>query len=213
MFDEFYEELARVGIVPVVVLERLEDAAPLAHALVAGGLNAAEVTFRTPHAAASIAAMREAEPQMLVGAGTVVNMQQAREALDAGARFVVSPGYASDIVGCVLERGIPALPGTLTPSEVMAAEQQGLFVTKFFPASNFGGLDTIKALAAPFAQHRFMPTGGVSPENVGSYLECPSVIACGGTWMVKPALFAQGDFSRVEELAREAAGIVAQLRA
>ena len=207
MFEGFYSTLEQLGIMPVVMLENVEDAAPLAHALVAGGLPAAEVTFRTPCAAACIDAMREAEPQMCVGAGTVTDIAQADEALRRGAQFIVSPGLSTPVVAHILEAGIPALPGTVTPSEVMAAEALGLYVTKFFPAAQFGGLGTITALSAPFRRHRFMPTGGISPHNVRDYLACPAVIACGGTWMVKPQLFADGDFSRVEQLAREAAAL------
>lgn len=210
MFDEFYQGLETLGIMPVVVLDRVEDAAPLAHALVAGGLPAAEVTFRTACAAECIAAMRAAEPDMLVGAGTVLDRAQADQAMAVGAQFVVSPGLSEAVVAHVLEQGIPAIPGTVTPTDVMAAHALGLGVTKFFPAGPFGGLDTIRALAAAFVGHRFMPTGGVSLANVAEYLAEPSIIACGGTWMVKPALFADGDFARVESAARDAARIVAQ---
>lgn len=211
MFESFYEQLAALGVVPVVVLDRVEDAAPLAHALVAGGLPAAEVTFRTPVAADCIATMREAEPDMIVGAGTVLSIDQAELAIANGARFVVSPGFSEPLVKRVLELEVPALPGTVTPSEVMAARQLGLTVTKFFPAANFGGLTTIKALGGPFPTHRFMPTGGVDAGNLKNYLTCPNIIACGGTWMVKQSLFANGSFEAVERLAREAATIVKSL--
>ena len=212
MFEDFYAKLWNEGVVPVVIVERIEDAVPLAHALVAGGLNSAEVTFRTPCAAGAIATMRAAEPGMLVGAGTVVNIAQVDAAIQAGAQFVESPGLAQAVVSRSLAQGVPALPGAVTPTEIMAARAMGLEATKFFPAETFGGLSALKALAAPFAEHRFVPTGGVNAVNLAEYLAHPSIVACGGTWMVKPSLFADGDFSRVEELAREAAEIVRSVR-
>ena len=212
MFESFYEELEGLGIVPVVVLEKVEDAAPLAHALMAAGMKSAEVTFRTACAAECIAAMAEAEPEMCVGAGTVLTVEQVERAREAGARFIVSPGFNPDVVKHCIELDLPVLPGTVTPSEVTAAVNLGLKVTKFFPAAQYGGLNTIKALGAVFGGHRFMPTGGVSTGNVEEYLSDPVIIACGGTWMVKPALFADGDFSKVEQTAREAMEVVAQVR-
>ena len=212
MFESFYEELEGLGIVPVVVLEKVEDAAPLAHALMAAGMKSAEVTFRTACAAECIAAMAEAEPEMCVGAGTVLTVEQVERAREAGARFIVSPGFNPDVVKHCIELDLPVLPGTVTPSEVTAAVNLGLKVTKFFPAAQYGGLNTIKALGAVFGGHRFMPTGGVSTGNVEEYLSDPVIIACGGTWMVKPALFADGDFSKVEQVAREAMDVVAQVR-
>ena len=212
MFDQFYEKLESLGIVPVVVLDKVEDAAPLAHALMAAGMKSAEVTFRTACAAECIAAMSAAEPDMCVGAGTVLTVEQVNEAREAGAQFIVSPGYNEDVVKYCIQLGLPVLPGTVTPSEVTAAEGLGLKVTKFFPAAQYGGLTTIKALAAPFVGHRFMPTGGINTGNVEEYLACPSIIACGGTWMVKPALFADGDFGQVEQIAREAMDVVHKAR-
>lgn len=212
MFETFYEKLEQLGIVPVVVLEKVEDAAPLAHALMAAGMASAEVTFRTACAAECIAAMAEAEPDMCVGAGTVLTVGQVDRAVAAGAQFIVSPGYNEDVVRHCIEIDVPVLPGTVSPSEVTAAANHGLTVTKFFPAAQYGGLSTIKALAAPFVGHRFMPTGGVSTANVEEYLSCPSIIACGGTWMVKPELFADGDFSEVQRIATEAMEAVHRVR-
>ena len=212
MFETFYEKLEQLGIVPVVVLEKVEDAAPLAHALMAAGMASAEVTFRTACAAECIAAMAEAEPDMCVGAGTVLTVEQVDRAVAAGAQFIVSPGYNEDVVRHCIEIDVPGLPGTVSPSEVTAAANHGLTVTKFFPAAQYGGLSTIKALAAPFVGHRFMPTGGVSTANVEEYLSCPSIIACGGTWMVKPELFADGDFSEVQRIATEAMEAVHRVR-
>ncbi len=213
MFEAFYDELAELKIVPVVVLEREEDAEPLADALIAGGMPSAEVTFRTPCAAACIRAMRAAHPEMCIGAGTVLTPEQVDDAVDAGAEFIVSPGFSEAVVRHAIERGVPVLPGTVTPSEVAAARALGLMVTKFFPAAQYGGLSTIKALCAPFVGHRFMPTGGVSPANVAEYLASPEIIACGGTWMVKPALFAGGDFSPVTAACREAMELASSVRA
>ena len=213
MFEAFYDELAELKIVPVVVLEREEDAEPLADALIAGGMPSAEVTFRTPCAAVCIRAMRAAHPEMCIGAGTVLTPEQVDDAVDAGAEFIVSPGFSEAVVRHAIERGVPVLPGTVTPSEVAAARALGLTVTKFFPAAQYGGLSTIKALCAPFVGHRFMPTGGVSPANVAEYLASPEIIACGGIWMVKPALFAGGDFSPVTAACREAMELASSVRA
>ena len=212
MFDQFYTTLESLGIVPVVVLDKVEDAAPLAHALMAAGMESAEVTFRTACAADAIRAMKDAEPDMCVGAGTVLTMEQLAEAIDAGAEFIVSPGFDEEIVAECIAREVPVLPACVTPSEIIRALKFDLHVTKFFPAAQYGGLDTIKALAAPFVGHRFMPTGGVSTKNVEEYLSCPSVIACGGTWMVKPALFADGDFSEVTHEAAAAMAVVRHVR-
>lgn len=212
MFEDFYEKLEELAIVPAIVLDRVEDAAPLAHALMEGGMPSAEVTFRTPCAADCIRAMAEAEPDLCVGAGTVVCAEQLEQALAAGSQFIVSPGFNESIVRTCIDRSVPVLPGTVTPTEVTSAINLGLHVTKFFPAAQYGGLSTIKALAAPFVGHRFMPTGGVSTSNVEEYLSCPSIIACGGTWMVKPSLFADGDFGKVTEIAAEAMSIARRVR-
>lgn len=212
MFESFYSKLETLGIVPVVVLDKVEDAAPLAHALMSAGMASAEVTFRTDCAADCIRAMAEAEPEMCVGAGTVLTLGQLDAAIEAGAQFIVSPGFDRDIVSSCIERGVPVLPAGVTPTEIIEIRKLGLNVTKFFPAAQYGGLATIKSLAAPFVGHRFMPTGGVSTENVEEYLSCPSVIACGGTWMVKPSLFADGDFSEVERIASEAMEVVHRVR-
>ena len=178
-----------------------------------------EMTGVTAHAsqpwkgADAVAAMAEAEPEMCVGAGTVLTVEQVEQARAAGAKFIVSPGYNEDVVKHCIDIDLPVLPATVTPSEATAAVNLGLKVTKFFPAAQYGGLNTIKALAAPFVGHRFMPTGGVSTANVEEYLSSSAIIACGGTWMVKPALFADGDFSKVEQIAREAMDVVKKVRA
>lgn len=210
--DSYYQKIASLAIIPVVVIDDVADAEPLARALVAGGMSSAEVTFRTPAAADAIVAMRRACPDMAVGAGTVLSRTQAETAMAAGAEFIVSPGFDADLVSFCISREVPVFPAAVTPSEIIAARKLGLKVTKFFPASQYGGLDAIRALSAPFPDHRFMPTGGVSAANVGEYLFCPSVIACGGTWMVKPQLFSDGDFGEVKRLASEAMNIARAAR-
>lgn len=207
--EDFYTSLEKMGVVPVVVLNSKESAAPLAHALVAGGLPSAEVTFRTPAAAESISLMREAEPDMLVGAGTVLTVEQAKAAREHGAQFIVSPSFMPDVVSYCLEQGIPVMPAGVTPTEVAQMRVMGLTVTKFFPAAQYGGLATINALAAVFPGHRFMPTGGVNQGNLAEYLGSPNIIACGGTWMAKTEIVDAGNFDEVERLSRAAAAIVA----
>lgn len=211
MFEEFYERLTQLKIVPVVVVNKVEDAEPLAHALMAGGIKSAEVTFRTACAEEAIKIMSEAEPEMCVGAGTVLNVAQAEAAVRAGSKFLVSPGFSPAVADFAVDKGVCYLPGCVTATEIMAALAKDIHVTKFFPAENYGGLATIKSLAAAFVGHKFMPTGGVSPKNVREYLGDDSIVCCGGTWMVKPALFADGDFSKVEASCREAMDLVADL--
>lgn len=212
MYEDFYKQLESFGIVPVVVLEKTEDAEPLAHALMAAGMASAEVTFRTPVAAECIEIMAKAEPEMCVGAGTVLNLEQLDRALEVGSKFIVSPGFNQPLVEKCIEKNVPVLPGTVTPTDVTNAELAGLKVTKFFPAAQFGGLDTINALAAPFVGHRFMPTGGVNTENVKDYLSSKNIIACGGTWMIKASMFADGNFDKVQKAASEAMEIVKSIR-
>ena len=210
--DGFYQSAEKIGVVPVVVLDRVEDALPVADVLVKGGLPSAEVTFRTACAADAIHEMSEKCPELLVGAGTVLTLEQARRAVDAGARYVVSPGYNMEVVDWCLANEVPVLPAGDTPTAVTALVNRGLEVTKFFPAAQYGGLGTIKALASVFVGHRVMPTGGVSADNLREYLECSAILACGGTWMVKPELIRAGEFDRMLELTREAAELVREIR-
>lgn len=212
MFESFYKKLEGLGIVPVVVLDDVAQAVPMADALMAAGMCSAEVTFRTDAAADCIRAMREAYPEMAVGAGTVLTVEQVDQAVAAGAEFIVAPNFDPEVVQHCIDIDVPVLPGTVTPSEVGAAEKMGLMVTKFFPAAQYGGLNTIKAICAPFTRHRFMPTGGVSLANVEEYLSCDKIIACGGTWMVKGSMFADGDFSQVQQQAAEAINMVKKIR-
>ena len=202
--------LARLGehrLVPVVVLDAVSDAGPLADALVAGGLPVAEVTFRTEAAAESIRVM-SARGDMVVGAGTVLTAAQVDEAADAGASFVVSPGLSRAVVERCAERGVLALPGAVTASEVMAALELGVSTVKFFPAETSGGAAAVKALAAPFGGVRFVPTGGIGPKNLHEYLSIPAVHAVGGSWMVPRDVIAAGDFGEVQRLTAEAVALV-----
>ena len=198
------EKIAGFGVVPVVVLEDVKDAAPLAKALVEGGLPCAEVTFRTDAAEESIRIMAEQFPNMLVGAGTVLTTDQVDRAVAAGAKFIVSPGLNPKIVRYCVEKNIPITPGTTNPSDIEQAIECGLEVVKFFPAEPAGGINMIKAMAAPYTNMKFMPTGGINASNLKSYLDFPKIIACGGSWMVKGDLVAAGKFDEIEKLTREA---------
>ena len=203
------ERLTSARIIPVVVVDDVAHAVPLARALVAGGIPVAEVTFRTAAAPDVIRAMAQEVPEILVGAGTVLNAGQVDQAADAGAQFIVSPGFLPSVVERAKERGLIVVPGAVTPSEIMAALEAGLSIVKFFPANVYGGVDAIAALGAPFGGVKFVPTGGVSSANLGEYLALPNVIAVGGTWMVKPALIRAGDFVAVENLSRDAVASIA----
>ena len=204
--------IAQYGVVPVVVLEDEKDALPLAEALVKGGLPVAEVTFRTAAAEGSIKAMCEAYPEMLVGAGTVLSVEQVDRALKAGARFIVTPGFDEEVVDYCIANNIPVYPGTVTPSEVTKAVKRGLNICKFFPAEQYGGVSTIKALSAPFTTVKFMPTGGVSAKNLKDYLSCGKIVACGGSWMVKGDLIKAHEFDKIRELTAEAVALVKEIR-
>ena len=199
------------GVVPVIVAEDVDHVRPLASALKRGGLPVAEVTFRTE---ASIRALRAlaADGDLLVGAGTVIRREQVDIARDAGARFVVSPGFSPRVVERCRELGMPVIPGVSTASEVIAALDHGCELLKFFPAEASGGAATIRALYGPFPQVRFIPTGGVSAANAPVYLRLPSVAAVGGSWMVAPTLLREGDFASVSRLAEEAVLVAAQAR-
>lgn len=204
--------IAQYGVVPVVVLEDEKDALPLAEALVKGGLPVAEVTFRTAAAEGSIKAMCEAYPEMLVGAGTVLSVEQVDRALKAGARFIVTPGFDEEVVDYCIANNTPVYPGTVTPSEVTKAVKRGLNICKFFPAEQYGGVSTIKALSAPFTTVKFMPTGGVSAKNLKDYLSCSKIVACGGSWMVKGDLIKAHEFDKIRELTAEAVALVKEIR-
>jgi 2-dehydro-3-deoxyphosphogluconate aldolase/(4S)-4-hydroxy-2-oxoglutarate aldolase len=196
------DQLARIRVVPVVVIDDPAHAGALADALVAGGLPCAEITFRTSAGEAAIRALSSRQ-DILIGAGTVLNAGQVDRAVDAGARFVVSPGFGIDVVTRAKERGILVLPGVATATEIQAAVGAGLDAVKFFPAEQSGGLGMLSALSAPFPGLRFMPSGGVSPTNTADYLAHPAVFAVGGSWMVPRERIAVGDFETVRRLAEE----------
>lgn len=206
------EQFYKYGVVPVVVLEEAKDALPLAKALVEGGLPCAEVTFRTEAAEESIRLMSEKYPEMLVGAGTVLTTKQVDRAAAAGAKFIVSPGFDSEIVDYCLEKKIPVFPGCITPSEVAQVVKRGLEVVKFFPAEQAGGVAMIKAMAAPYTMVKFMPTGGISAKNLKDYLSFGKILCCGGSWMVKGDMIRNGEFDKIRELTKEAVELAASIR-
>lgn len=199
--------VAHGPVIPVIVLQREQDAVPLAEALLAGGVKVLEVTLRTPAALACIEAIARAVPEAIVGAGTLRSVADAEAALDAGARFGVSPGYRSDLGHACRNLGLPLLPGVASASEVMAANDGGYDFLKFFPASAAGGVPLLKALAGPFPDIVFCPTGGITPENAAQYLAAPNVRVCGGSWLTPADAVAAGDWARITRLAREASAL------
>lgn len=210
---DIYEQVYKTGIVPVVVLNDAKDAEPLAKALIEGGLPCAEVTFRTAAAEESIRIMSEKFPDMFVGAGTVLTIEQVNRAVKAGAKFIVSPGLTPEIVKYCQNIGVPVFPGVVTPSEIQTALNLGLKVVKFFPAEPSGGLKMIQAMGAAFVGLKFMPTGGINAQNVVDYLKDEKhILACGGSWMVKGSLIEAGEFDKIREMAAEAAAIVKEIR-
>ncbi len=198
------ERFSRAGIVPVVVIDHAADALPTARALLDGGVDVMEITFRTEAAPEAIRAVAEDCPEMLVGAGTVVTLDQCRQAVEAGAKFIVAPGYDEEAVSWCVDQGIPVLPGCVTPTEIMAAMKHGLKVLKFFPAGVYGGLSAMKALSGPFKGVKFVPTGGVGPQNAGEYGAAPFIHAVGGSWVCAQDDIASHQFQRITQLCREA---------
>jgi 2-dehydro-3-deoxyphosphogluconate aldolase/(4S)-4-hydroxy-2-oxoglutarate aldolase len=201
--SDVLEQIGKLKVVPVIALDDAADAGPLGEALARGGLPVAEVTFRTAAAEQSIRAMSK-QQGLLVGAGTVLNPDTAKRAVDAGAKFIVSPGFNPKTVRWCLDNKIPITPGTATPTDVEMALDHGLNVVKFFPAEAIGGLKTLQAIAAPYGMMRFMPTGGITPELLEKYLAFPKVFACGGSWMVTKELLAGKQFDKIAELSRDA---------
>lgn len=201
---EFAEQVSALRVVPVVEIPGVEYAVPLARALVEAGLPCAEITFRTDSAAESIKAIADNVPDILLGAGTVLSVEQADAAIAAGAKFLVAPGFNANVVQHAADRGIPMLPGVATPTDIEQALSHGISLVKFFPAEATGGVNYVKAVSAPYRSIRFVPTGGISPKNLLSYLNLPSVAACGGSWMVKKDLIAAKDFDNIGRLAAEA---------
>ena len=198
------ERFSRAGIVPVVVIDHAADALPTARALLDGGVDVMEITFRTEAAPEAIRAVAEDCPEMLVGAGTVVTLDQCRQAVEAGAKFIVAPGYDEEAVSWCVDQNIPVLPGCVTPTEIMAAMKHGLKVLKFFPAGVYGGLSAMKALSGPFKGVKFVPTGGVGPQNAGEYGAAPFIHAVGGSWVCAQDDIASHQFQRITQLCREA---------
>lgn len=198
------ERVASSVVVPVVVLERAEDALPTARALLAGGVDTMEITFRTPCAAQCIQAVAESCPNMLVGAGTVLNVEQAKLAVEMGAKFIVSPGFDPETVDWCIKNGIAVTPGCVTPTEIMMAVNRGLKVVKFFPANVYGGLNAMKNLSAPFVGIKFLPTGGVNTGNIKEYVDAPFVHAVGGSWVCTKADIAAGQWEKITLLCQEA---------
>ncbi len=192
------QKIEQVRLVPVVTIQKIEDAEEMLGALVEGGLPVVEICFRTDCAEEAIKLAVKEYPEMLIGAGTVINGEQCERAIAAGAKFIVSPGLSEDVARVCYERSVLYLPGVVTPTEIMKALSLGLTYLKFFPAGNFGGLNTIKALSAAFPQVKFMPTGGVSLENMNEYLSFPKIFACGGSWMMK------GNAEEIEQNTRAA---------
>jgi 2-dehydro-3-deoxyphosphogluconate aldolase / (4S)-4-hydroxy-2-oxoglutarate aldolase len=209
---DIIDKVREMGIIPVVTIPRLEHALPLAENLLEGGLPCAEVTFRTAAAAESMTEIRARFPEILLGAGTVLTLEQAETAINAGAQFIVSPGTNPAVVDYCLAKGIPIFPGVCTPTEIEMALAKGVDVLKFFPAEPMGGVAFLKAICAPYRQVRFIPTGGIDQKNIGQYLALSEVVACGGSWMVRPELMNAGEFDRIGQLVKEAVALVNELK-
>jgi 2-dehydro-3-deoxyphosphogluconate aldolase/(4S)-4-hydroxy-2-oxoglutarate aldolase len=202
--NDILQRIGELGIVPVVKLDKASDALPLGKALLEGELPIAEVTFRTDAAEESIRIMSGELPELLVGAGTVLTRDQVKKAVDAGAKFIVTPGFNPSVVDYCVERNIPITPGINSPSQIEMALERGLDVVKFFPAEQSGGLPMLKAMSAPYGSVRFIPTGGIDAKNMPSYLAFNKILAVGGSWMVKPELVAEGKFDEIARTTREA---------
>ena len=196
--------LANSIVVPVVVLDKVEDAIPTAKAMAAGGVDTMEITFRTACAPEAIKAVAENCPEVCVGAGTIINVEQAKLAVEMGAKFIVSPGFSDEVVGWCVENGIPVAPGCVTPTEIMGALKHGLKMVKFFPANVYGGLNAMKNLAGPFVGLKFLPTGGVNSSNIKEYIDTPFIHAVGGSWVCPKADIAAGNWKKITALCIEA---------
>ena len=206
------EQVSACGIVPVVVLNKVEDAIPTAKALLAGGINVMEITFRTAAAPDCIKKVCQEMPEMIVGAGTVVNMEQLHQAVECGAKFIVSPGSDVEIIAECNKLNVPIVPGVVTPTEIMMGLKLGVKTFKFFPAEAYGGLKTIKNLCGPFPQIKFVPTGGISQANADEYLKNPKIQAVGGSWMVTAAMIEAGQFDEITAKSKAATDLVKQIR-
>ncbi|CAE6951834.1 COG0800 2-keto-3-deoxy-6-phosphogluconate aldolase [Vibrio sp. B1FIG11] len=202
------EQLKALKVIPVIAIDKAEDIIPLGKVLAENGLPAAEITFRSAAAAEAIRLLRETQPDMLIGAGTILNREQAIAAKEAGATFIVSPGFNPNTVKACQEIGIDIVPGVNNPSTVEAALEMGLTTLKFFPAEASGGINMVKSLLAPYTDIELMPTGGINPTNIKDYLAIPRVLACGGTWMVDKKLIETGNWEELARLTREAVALV-----
>ncbi|MBC8264266.1 MAG: bifunctional 4-hydroxy-2-oxoglutarate aldolase/2-dehydro-3-deoxy-phosphogluconate aldolase [Anaerolineales bacterium] len=209
---DLLEKLGHLGLVPVVKIERAEDAVELGRALLAGGLPCAEITFRTAAAEDAIRRISSSLPEIIVGAGTVLSVDQADKAVSAGARFIVSPGFNQKVVDWCLQNEIPVTPGVMTPTEIDMALDRGLNILKFFPAEAIGGIAVLKAISAPYGGVKFIPTGGINKNNLADYLALPSVHCCGGSWLVKANLISAGKFDEITQLTQDAMSVVRQVR-
>lgn len=207
-----YKIIENCGVIPVVVLEDAANAVPLAKALLAGGINICEITFRTEAAEESIRQIALNVPEMIVGAGTVLTKEQLKTATDAGAKFIVSPGSDLEVIRYAKELGVFMLPGAVTPTEIMQLIKEDIKVVKFFPAENYGGLKTIKALSAPFPNIKFVPTGGVSLSTLKTYLEFNKIAAVGGSWLCTKDLITNGKWDEITRLSKEAMDIFKSVR-
>lgn len=206
------EEINKTGIVPVVVLEDAKKAVPTAKALLKGGVNFMEITFRTEAAADSIKAVAENCPDMIVGAGTVITLEQCQKAVENGAKFIVSPGFDEEVVDWCLVNGITVLPGCVTPTEIMGAMKKGLDIVKFFPANVYGGLSAMKALNGPFSKVKFIPTGGVSADNLAEFSKASFIHAVGGSWICTKADINAGNYEKITQLSKQATDIIKSSR-
>ena len=210
--DKFFDDLKGLGIVPVIKINNSKDAVDLAKALAKGGLMAAEITFRSDAAEESIKAIAQNVPDVCVCAGTVLTVENAERAVKAGAKAIISPGTNMDVVDWCIKNNVTVIPGCATPTEIEACLAKGLKVVKLFPAEVVGGVKMLKALAGPYGDVKFMPTGGINAENVKEYLKLKNVIACGGSWMVNEKLIDAGEFDKITEMAKEASQIVKEIR-
>jgi 2-dehydro-3-deoxyphosphogluconate aldolase/(4S)-4-hydroxy-2-oxoglutarate aldolase len=201
---QILEDLRKIGVIPVIKIDDAEKAVPLAKALIAGGIPCAEITFRTAQGEEAIRLIKQDVPEILLGAGTVLTEDQVDKAVKAGASFIISPGFNPKIVAHCIEKNIPVTPGCSSPTDIEQALSMGLNAVKFFPAEQAGGLEFIKAVAAPYSSLMFIPTGGISSQNIGKYTAYEKILACGGSWMVNPDLINAGDFERITALCREA---------
>lgn len=208
----FTKSIEKDGVIPVLAFENETDVIPVAAALLKGGVHTMEITFRTPVAPSCIRKIRDTCPQIIVGAGTITNLQQCHTALEAGAQFIVCPGFDAAIIQECQKRKIPVVPGCVTPTEIMQAISLGIDIIKFFPANDYGGLNTMKALVGPFGNIRFIPTGGINENNLCDYLKAPFVAAVGGSWLCTGQLIREGRFPQITENCRHAMAIVQDVR-